>query len=84
MPKGTRLGPSLLSGLPGRLATDLFAGAKPVRLAADEVLFLAGDPGDGCYRIEDGLAQSGNGVRAPAPSGSSRFWARAPSSASFR
>ena len=55
MPKGTRLGPSLLSGLPGHLATDLFTGAKPVRLAADEVLFLADDPGDGCYRIEDGL-----------------------------
>jgi CRP-like cAMP-binding protein len=54
MPKGARLGPSLLSGLPGHLATDLFAGAKPVRLAADEVLFLADDPGDGCYRIEDG------------------------------
>jgi CRP/FNR family transcriptional regulator len=35
--------------------TDLFAGAKPVRLGADEVLFLAGDPGDGCYRIEEGL-----------------------------
>jgi len=47
--------PSLLSRLPGRLSTDLFAGAKPVRLAADEVLFLAGDPGDGCYRIEEGL-----------------------------
>src|SRR6202453_2161019 len=55
MPKGTRLGPSLLSGLPGHLATDLFSGGKPGRLAADEVLFLADDPGDGCYRIEDGL-----------------------------
>src|ERR1700727_2420526 len=39
MPKGARLGPSLLSGLPGHLAKDLFAGAKPVRLATDEVLF---------------------------------------------
>ncbi|MGA2815285.1 MAG: Crp/Fnr family transcriptional regulator [Xanthobacteraceae bacterium] len=55
MPKSVRPGPSLLSALPGRLATDLFAGAKPVRLAADEVLFLSGDPGDGCYRIDDGL-----------------------------
>jgi len=55
MPTSTRPGPSLLSGLPGRLATDLFTGAKPLRLVADEVLFLAGDPGDGCYRIEDGL-----------------------------
>jgi CRP-like cAMP-binding protein len=33
----------------------LFASAKPVRVAADEVLFLAGDKGDGCYRIEEGL-----------------------------
>jgi CRP-like cAMP-binding protein len=55
MPKENRSSPSLLADLPGRLSTDLFADAKPVRLAADEVLFLAGDPGDGCYRIEDGL-----------------------------
>jgi CRP/FNR family transcriptional regulator, cyclic AMP receptor protein len=55
VPKSTRPGPSLLSDLPGGLATELFAGAKPVRLAADEVLFLAGDPGEGCYRIDDGL-----------------------------
>jgi CRP-like cAMP-binding protein len=41
--------------LPARLTTDLFANARPVRLAADKVLFLAGDSGDGCYRIEDGL-----------------------------
>jgi CRP/FNR family transcriptional regulator, cyclic AMP receptor protein len=55
MLKPARPGPSLLSGLPGHLATDLFAGAKSVRLKADEVLFLASDPGDGCYRIDDGL-----------------------------
>jgi CRP/FNR family transcriptional regulator, cyclic AMP receptor protein len=55
MAKTDRPGPSLLSALPGHLATDLFAGAKPVRLAADKVLFLASDPGDGCYRIEQGL-----------------------------
>ena len=55
MLKTARPGPSLLSGLPGHLATDLFAGTKPVRLKADEVLFLASDPGDGCYRIDEGL-----------------------------
>jgi CRP/FNR family cyclic AMP-dependent transcriptional regulator len=55
MLKTARPGPSLLSGLPGHLATDLFAGAKPVRLRAEEVLFLASDPGDGCYRIDEGL-----------------------------
>lgn len=26
-----------------------------MKLGADEVLFLAGDAGDGCYRVEDGL-----------------------------
>jgi CRP/FNR family transcriptional regulator, cyclic AMP receptor protein len=55
MLKTARPGPSVLSGLPGHLATDLFAGAKPVRLKADELLFLASDPGDGCYRIDEGL-----------------------------
>ena len=55
MPKDSHAGPSLLSRLPGNLTSDLFANARPVRLAADEVLFLAGDAGDGCYRVEDGL-----------------------------
>jgi CRP/FNR family transcriptional regulator, cyclic AMP receptor protein len=45
----------LLSRLPTHLATDLFASAKPVKLAADQVLFLADDPGDSCYRVEVGL-----------------------------
>jgi CRP-like cAMP-binding protein len=47
--------PDLLSDLPGRLSADLLANAKPVKLAADAILFLAGDPGDGCYRLEEGL-----------------------------
>jgi CRP-like cAMP-binding protein len=45
----------LLSNLPERLATDLFARGSRVRLAADQVLFLVGDPGDSCFRVEDGL-----------------------------
>ncbi len=48
-------GPSLLSGLPEQLSTALFASAKPMRLNTDEVLFIAGDVGDGCYRVESGL-----------------------------
>ena len=48
---------SLLSELQEHLPTDLFANATSVRLAADEVLFLAGDAGDGCYRVEDGLVK---------------------------
>jgi CRP/FNR family transcriptional regulator, cyclic AMP receptor protein len=45
----------LLSRLPTHLVTDLFACANPVKLAADQVLFLADDPGDSCYRVEVGL-----------------------------
>jgi CRP/FNR family transcriptional regulator, cyclic AMP receptor protein len=48
-------GPSLLSELPEHLAANLFTAATPAKLSADEVLFLAGDAGDGCYRVEDGL-----------------------------
>lgn len=55
MRKDVRPGASLLAELPGRLSSDLFASAKPVRLAADQSLFMAGDAGDGCYRIDDGL-----------------------------
>jgi CRP-like cAMP-binding protein len=47
--------PQLLSRLPTHLATDLFACANRVKLAADQVLFLADDPGDSCYRVEVGL-----------------------------
>jgi CRP/FNR family transcriptional regulator, cyclic AMP receptor protein len=50
-----RANPSLLSGLPEHLSADLFSSAMTKRLASDEVLFLAGDAGDGCYRVEDGL-----------------------------
>ncbi len=47
--------PSLLSALPEHLSTDLFKAATPSRLAADAVLFMAGDAGDGCYRVDEGL-----------------------------
>jgi CRP/FNR family transcriptional regulator, cyclic AMP receptor protein len=45
----------LLSRLPEHLLRSLFSRATTVRLKPDEVLFLAGDPGDGCYRVLDGL-----------------------------
>jgi CRP/FNR family cyclic AMP-dependent transcriptional regulator len=51
----TRASPSLLSGLPEHLSADLFASATPAKLNADAVLFLSGDAGDGCYRVDDGL-----------------------------
>ncbi|MBV9260788.1 MAG: Crp/Fnr family transcriptional regulator [Pseudolabrys sp.] len=46
---------NLLSALPGGLGSRLMAQAKPVTLATEETLFLAGDPGDGCYRVDEGL-----------------------------
>lgn len=49
----------------------MFANARLVKLAADEVLFLAGDPGDGCYRVEQGLLK----VSMIAPSGAERILA---------
>ncbi len=50
-----RPNPSLLTALPEHLSASLFTSAKPVKLNADETLFLAGDAGDGCYRVDDGL-----------------------------
>jgi CRP/FNR family transcriptional regulator, cyclic AMP receptor protein len=44
----------LLSELPADLPTKLFANANQLRLAAGKILFRAGAPGDGCYRVEDG------------------------------
>ncbi len=61
----------LLSDLPERLSSSLLANAKPVKLAADETLFLAGDPGDGCYRLEEGLLK----VSMLSPSGAERILA---------
>src|SRR5262249_41441592 len=45
----------LLWGLPEHLSRDLFKGATSVRLSVDQILFHAGDAGDGCYRVDDGL-----------------------------
>ena len=61
----------LLSDLPERLADLLLANAKPVKLAADEILFFAGDPGDGCYRLDDGLVE----VSMASPKGAERILA---------
>ena len=45
----------LLSRLPGRVLADVFANAKTVKLATNKALFHAGDPGNGCYRVDEGL-----------------------------
>jgi CRP-like cAMP-binding protein len=62
---------NLFSVFPEHLSARLFASAKPIALAADEVLFLAGDPGDGCYQVTAGLLK----VSMIAPSGAERILA---------
>jgi CRP/FNR family cyclic AMP-dependent transcriptional regulator len=59
---------SLLAALPVELSQGLFAQAPTVSLAADQTLFLAGDEGDGCYRVDEGMlkasvAEPGGGER---------------------
>ena len=46
---------NLLAALPAELSRGLFAKARTVSLAAGQMLFLADDEGDGCYRVEEGL-----------------------------
>ena len=62
---------SLLSILPSEIASTLFSSARPHKLKADQTLFLAGDPGDGCYRIEQGLLK----VTVVSPAGGERILA---------
>jgi CRP-like cAMP-binding protein len=61
----------VLSALPGELSARLFAKARVISLAADETLFLAGDAGDGCYRVEEGLLKAS----IVSPSGGERILA---------
>src|SRR6202023_4324757 len=49
---------NIFSGLPPEISRVLFAKARIVSLAADQILFLAGDEGDGCYRVEEGLLKA--------------------------
>jgi CRP-like cAMP-binding protein len=61
----------LLMDLPERLSAGLLANAKSVKLAADQTLFMAGDPGDGCYRLNEGLLK----VSMASPAGAERILA---------
>ena len=53
------------------LSSSLFAGAAPRHLKADEALFVAGESGDGCYRLERGLLK----VVVTSPQGEERILA---------
>src|SRR5262249_18989712 len=47
----------ILSSLPPQMTTQLFACAFKRGAKAGEALFVAGDRGDGCYRVEHGLVK---------------------------
>ncbi len=49
----------------------MFATSRPVRLAPDQTLLIAGDPGDGCYVLDEGLLK----VTMVSPGGSERILA---------
>src|SRR6185437_15867881 len=67
----SRRAADLLSELPEALSAGLLAGAKPVTLLTDQTLFSAGDPGDGCYRVNEGLLK----VSITSPNGAERILA---------
>ncbi len=46
---------SRLAGVPDALSRPLFVAARQRNLKAGEVLFAAGDAGDGCYLLDQGL-----------------------------
>lgn len=55
---------SFLAALPAELSHSLFAHARDLSLGAHQTLFLAGDEGDGCYLVKEGLLKAS--VVAPA------------------
>jgi CRP/FNR family transcriptional regulator, cyclic AMP receptor protein len=71
MANSTRVRPDLLSQMPNDLSGRLFTTARLVRLKANQMLFLAGDPGDGCYRVDLGLLK----VTVVSPTGGERILA---------
>ena len=49
---------SLLAALPPELSRGLFADAPKISIATDQTLFFAGDEGDGCYRLDEGMLKA--------------------------
>ena len=71
MAKPEILASSILDALPSELLRGLFAQGRSLSLDADQTLFLAGDVGDGCYRVEEGLLKAS----VAAPNGGERILA---------
>jgi CRP/FNR family transcriptional regulator, cyclic AMP receptor protein len=55
MAESIRKTTALLPRLPEHLSTPLFAGTTSHHFEAGQALFLAGEPGTGCYRIKQGV-----------------------------
>ena len=49
---------SLLAILPTELLHSLFAKSGTISFVADQTLFSAGDEGDGCYLVDEGLLKA--------------------------
>src|SRR5262245_13556643 len=64
MAKASPRSESLFAALPAELSQSLFAKARPLSVKADQTLFVTGDEGDGCYRVEEGLLKAS--IDAPA------------------
>jgi CRP-like cAMP-binding protein len=62
---------NILTALPAELSRGLFAKGRVLSLVPDGTLFLAGDEGDGCYRVEEGLLKAS----VAAPNGGERILA---------
>ena len=60
-----------IAGLPKKIADALFGRARVIHLAPQQTLFIAGDPGDGCYLVDEGLLKA----HIVSPSGSERILA---------
>jgi CRP/FNR family transcriptional regulator, cyclic AMP receptor protein len=71
MAKPEILASNILDALPSELSRGLFAQGRSLSLDADQTLFLAGDEGDGCYRVEEGLLKAS----VAAPNGGERILA---------
>src|SRR5262249_48484105 len=62
---------ALLKFSPAGIAELLFGHARATQLAAQQVLFTAGDPGDGFYLVDEGLLK----VNVVSSAGSERILA---------
>src|SRR6478736_2755604 len=71
MAKPEILASNILDALPSELSRGLFAQGRSLSLDADQTLFLAGDEGDGCYRVDEGLLKAS----VAAPNGGERILA---------